>query len=201
MQITDQTLEMCKQCTDDRGKTFYQIKQSLTDIESTIIALETTCRSCTGTTPRQEIACQSLDCKVYFKRIRETSKLKVVKANADEAFEVLKVTDLMVRPPQRREKRIRSGGGDYWEAPKGEARKREVERFATQMEADEEEVREFGSQLRVELEVSDAEAEEEVVKEFRSQGGAHVEPQLDMEEWEGIFKGDINEELREDWEL
>ncbi|KAI5797011.1 hypothetical protein FPQ18DRAFT_386572 [Pyronema domesticum] len=193
--------KMCKQCTDDRGKTFYQIKQSLTDIESTIIALETTCRSCTGTTPRQEIACQSLDCKVYFKRIRETSKLKVVKANADEAFEVLKVTDLMVKPPQRREKRIRSGGGDYWEAPKGEARKREVERFATQMEADEEEVREFGSQLRVELEVSDAEAEEEVVKEFRSQGGAHVEPQLDMEEWEGIFKGDINEELREDWEL
>jgi hypothetical protein len=200
MRITDKTLEMCKQCTDDRGKTFYEIKQSLTDIESTILALETTCRSCTGTTPRQEIACQSLDCKVYFKRIRATSKLKVAKANAEEAFEVLKVRDLMVRPPQRREKRIRSGGGDYWETPKGEARKREVERFATQMEADEE-VREFGSQLQGEPEVSDAEEEEVVVREFKSQGEEHVEPQSDIEEWQGIFEGDIDEELREDWEL
>jgi DNA polymerase zeta len=59
-------------------------------VEKRYNALMDICRSCTGASRAEEIACDSYECPVLYSRTREETKFEYQKKEAREVLEVLR---------------------------------------------------------------------------------------------------------------
>jgi len=81
---------LCNDCLKNRDESIYEMKRRLAAVEKRTHALQSICRSCTGASRPEEIACDSLDCPVYYSRVRETAKFQQSKIEGSEILKVLR---------------------------------------------------------------------------------------------------------------
>ncbi|KAF8249753.1 DNA/RNA polymerase [Wilcoxina mikolae CBS 423.85] len=81
---------LCNVCRTNRDASIYQMKRRLAAVEKRTYDLQSICRSCTGASRPEEIACDSLECPVYYSRVRETAKFQYAKKEGREILEILR---------------------------------------------------------------------------------------------------------------
>ncbi len=89
MIVTKSYKAVCEDCLITRDVSYYEVKRRLADLEERNNDLHAVCRSCSGISWLEEVACNSQDCPVYYSRLREASKAKYEEDIARPLLETL----------------------------------------------------------------------------------------------------------------
>ncbi|RKF64936.1 DNA polymerase zeta catalytic subunit [Erysiphe neolycopersici] len=71
---------ICRQCKTDLPRTLLLLRQKLNKVESKYLDILNVCQSCSGTSPLEEVRCDSKDCPVFYTRKRQEALLKSEKS-------------------------------------------------------------------------------------------------------------------------
>lgn len=82
-------VEICKDCWVNKDRSFYEVRRRMMDVERRVNNLNAVCRSCAGISAVEEISCDSIDCPVFYSRIRETTKLRNFRVSERQMIEIL----------------------------------------------------------------------------------------------------------------
>ena len=91
---------LCDRCLNCRHESVYKALCRLSDAESRAHRLRQVCRDCCGggevgraaaASEEDGIACDSLDCPVFYARVRQTTKLQYETEAVAQILDVLKV--------------------------------------------------------------------------------------------------------------
>ncbi|KAI5777372.1 hypothetical protein EDC01DRAFT_713904 [Geopyxis carbonaria] len=82
-------VRVCDGCSENRDKAMWEVRRRLAEVEERSLEIARICRSCTGVAWRQEVACDSYDCPVYYSRVREATKVRTQREMAGVLLEYL----------------------------------------------------------------------------------------------------------------
>ncbi|KAF3912680.1 hypothetical protein ABW21_db0203950 [Orbilia brochopaga] len=71
---------ICEACLEDVDGSMYKLQSRVARMEKAGSEIRRVCWSCAGVAPGEEVACDSLDCPVYYSRVRERTKVKAERA-------------------------------------------------------------------------------------------------------------------------
>ncbi|KNC80614.1 hypothetical protein SARC_07024 [Sphaeroforma arctica JP610] len=91
--VRDAQLRVCDECLVDRAWCTYQLQDTITSLESKLGAYEEFCNRCCGFNVAEDgkSACVSIDCRMFYQRVRAARQLQQQKHNAidtDAAIEI-----------------------------------------------------------------------------------------------------------------
>ncbi|KAI5801709.1 hypothetical protein DFH27DRAFT_557681 [Peziza echinospora] len=80
---------ICTDCLQDRSRSLYKLHTSLRKSEKKNADLLAICRSCSGLGPLEKVACDSLDCPVFYSRVRSGGALEADRESIVPAIRAL----------------------------------------------------------------------------------------------------------------
>ncbi|KAJ6264149.1 DNA polymerase zeta catalytic subunit [Drechslerella dactyloides] len=84
---------ICEACLEDADGSMYNLQSRLARMEKASAGLKKVCWSCAGVGPGEEVACDSLDCPVYYRRVREGTKVRAERAIVEPFLKHLQELD------------------------------------------------------------------------------------------------------------
>ncbi|KAK6353373.1 DNA polymerase zeta [Orbilia brochopaga] len=84
---------ICEACLEDVDGSVYRLQSRLARMEKSSGEIKRICWSCAGVAPGVEVACDSLDCPVYYSRVRERTKMVAERAVVEPFLKHLQELD------------------------------------------------------------------------------------------------------------
>ena len=80
---------VCGECRGEKGAAMYRLKSRLRRAKEREGDIERVCRSCEGIAPMEEARCVSLDCPVFYSRIRHGGVVRADRVEVEEGVRAL----------------------------------------------------------------------------------------------------------------
>ncbi|KAJ5153258.1 DNA polymerase zeta catalytic subunit [Penicillium canariense] len=87
--LSDAGIPVCHECLQQPHLALFDVVSRLQQAEKRVVDLEAVCRSCMGVTACDSVACDSLDCPVFYSRTRDAANLRHLKAVLEPVVELL----------------------------------------------------------------------------------------------------------------
>jgi DNA polymerase zeta len=87
--LTDAAVSVCSECLQQPHLALLNVVYQLQRAEKRVLDLEAVCRSCMGVPPGDSIACDSMDCPVFYSRTRDAAGLLHTRAVLEPVVELL----------------------------------------------------------------------------------------------------------------
>jgi DNA polymerase zeta len=87
--LSDAAVPVCSECLQQPHLALLNVVSQLQRAEKRVLDLEAVCRSCMGVPPGDTIACDSMDCPVFYSRTRDAAGLRHTKAVLEPVVEIL----------------------------------------------------------------------------------------------------------------
>ncbi|OOQ81567.1 putative DNA polymerase zeta catalytic subunit [Penicillium brasilianum] len=87
--LSDAAVPVCSECLQQPHLALFNVVSQLQRAEKRVLDLEAVCRSCMGVPPGDTIACDSMDCPVFYSRTRDAADLRHIKATLEPVVEIL----------------------------------------------------------------------------------------------------------------
>lgn len=87
--LSDAAVPVCTECMQQPHLALLNVVSQLQRAEKRVLDLEAVCRSCMGVPPGDSIACDSMDCPVFYSRTRAAADLQHASSVLDPVVELL----------------------------------------------------------------------------------------------------------------
>jgi DNA polymerase zeta len=87
--LSDAAVPVCSECMQQPHLALLNVVSQLQRAEKRVLDLEAVCRSCMGVPPGDSIACDSMDCPVFYSRTRAVAGLRHANGVLDPVVELL----------------------------------------------------------------------------------------------------------------
>lgn len=83
---------ICKRCAQNTGETVAKLHQQLADEQKKMVDLVKVCQTCEGAMPLEDTRCESLDCPVWYNRMRQAARLRTEESAVRNVLNMLDTT-------------------------------------------------------------------------------------------------------------